>query len=36
LSLLKQHPLKTSLAMKRRNCGWSWDFLLEILGVPTT
>ena len=36
LSLLKQHPLKTSLAMKRRKCGWSWDFLLEILGVPKT
>jgi predicted transposase YbfD/YdcC len=31
LSLLKQHPGKQSLAMKRRSCGWSDDFLLEIL-----
>lgn len=33
LSLLKQHPAKTSLIMKRRSCGWSWDFLLEVLGI---
>jgi predicted transposase YbfD/YdcC len=32
LSLLKQHPGRESLAMKRRSCGWSDDFLLE---VPT-
>lgn len=31
LSLLKQHPGKQSLVMKRRSCGWSDDFLLEIL-----
>jgi len=27
LSLLKQHPSKQSLAMKRRACGWSIEFL---------
>jgi len=31
LSLLKQHPRKTSVAMKRRCCGWNDDFLLEVL-----
>lgn len=32
LGLLKQHPdVKTSLAMKRRQCGWSTDFLTEVL-----
>ena len=31
LSLLKQHPGKDSLAMKRRSCGWNEDFLLEVL-----
>ena len=31
LSLLKQHPKKDSIAMKRRACGWSDDFLLEVL-----
>jgi predicted transposase YbfD/YdcC len=31
LSLLKQHPGKISLAMKRRSCGWNDDFLLEVL-----
>lgn len=31
LSLLKQHPLKESIVMKRRMCGWSDDFLLEVL-----
>jgi predicted transposase YbfD/YdcC len=31
LSLLKQHPGKESLAMKRRSCGWSDDVLLEVL-----
>jgi len=31
LSLLKQHPGKDSLIMKRRACGWSDDFLLEVL-----
>ena len=31
LSLLKQHRGKESIAMKRRSCGWSDDFLLEVL-----
>src|SRR5271167_4666433 len=31
LSLLKQHPGKDSIAMKRRGCGWSDTFLLEVL-----
>lgn len=31
LSLLKQHPSKSSLKMKRRSCGWNDDFLLEVL-----
>ena len=31
LSLLKQHPGKDSIAMKRRSCGWSDTFLLEVL-----
>jgi predicted transposase YbfD/YdcC len=35
LSLLKQHPGRDSLAMKRRSCGWSDDFLLEILTGAT-
>jgi predicted transposase YbfD/YdcC len=32
LSLLKQHPGRGSVAMKRRSCGWSENFLLEVLG----
>jgi predicted transposase YbfD/YdcC len=31
LSLLKQHPSKRSLAMKRRACGWDDQFLIETL-----
>ncbi|TWT38754.1 Transposase DDE domain protein [Blastopirellula retiformator] len=31
LSLYKQHPGKQSLVMKRRLCGWSPDFLTEVL-----
>ena len=31
LSLLKQHPSKDSIAMKRRICGWHDAFLLEVL-----
>jgi predicted transposase YbfD/YdcC len=31
LSLLKQHPGKGSIAMKRRSCAWNDDFLLEVL-----
>ena len=35
LSLLKQHPGAESLAMKRRACGWSDEFLTEILATAT-
>jgi predicted transposase YbfD/YdcC len=36
LSLLKQHPDKRqSLAMKRRGCGWSDTFLMEVIGALT-
>lgn len=31
LSLLKQHPCKDSVAMKRRSCGWDFDFMAEVL-----
>ena len=36
LSLLKQHPGKESIAMKRRACGWSDDYLLQVLTGTTT
>lgn len=36
LSLLKQHPDKDSLVMKRRCCGWNDDFLLETLTGTTS
>jgi predicted transposase YbfD/YdcC len=35
LSLLKQHPGKDSIAMKRRACGWSEEFLIEVLACET-
>jgi hypothetical protein len=36
LSLLKQHPdRRTSIAMKRRSCGWNENFLLEVLSGAT-
>ena len=35
LSLLKQHPARDSLAMKRRSCGWNENFLLEVLTAAT-
>ena len=35
LSLLKQHPGKDSIVMKRRACGWSDDFLAEVLAGTT-
>lgn len=35
LSLLKQHPGKDSIAMKRRACGWSDEFLVEVLTATT-
>lgn len=31
LSLLKQHPGKGSIAMKRRSCAWNDDFMVEVL-----
>jgi len=31
LTLLKQHPGKQSIAMKRRQAGWSVDFLMQVL-----
>jgi predicted transposase YbfD/YdcC len=31
LSLIKQHPGKESLVMKRRMCGWNDDFLIQVL-----
>jgi len=35
LSLLKQHPSKHSIVMKRRSCGWSDGFLTEVLTGET-
>ena len=35
LSLLKQHPDRASIVMKRRSCGWNDDFLLQVLGIAT-
>jgi predicted transposase YbfD/YdcC len=35
LSLLKQHPAKKSLVMKRMNCAWDEDFLLQVLAGST-
>jgi predicted transposase YbfD/YdcC len=31
LSLLKQHPGRQSVAMKRRSCGWSDDVLMQVV-----
>ena len=31
LSLLKQHPAKKSVAMKRRACGWDEKFMMQVL-----
>ena len=31
LSLLKQHPEKDSVAMKRRACGWNDKYMLQVL-----
>ena len=36
LSLLKQHPGKDSLAMKRRCCGWNDQFLVQTLTGATS
>jgi predicted transposase YbfD/YdcC len=35
LSLLKQHPGRDSIVMKRRGCGWNEDFLLEVITGAT-
>jgi predicted transposase YbfD/YdcC len=35
LSLLKQHPGRQSLVMKRRSCGWSDVFLMEVITGST-
>jgi predicted transposase YbfD/YdcC len=35
LSLLKQHPGRDSVAMKRRSCAWSDDYLMQIVTGST-
>jgi hypothetical protein len=35
LSLLKQHPDRTSIAMKRRSCGWNENYLLQVITGST-
>jgi predicted transposase YbfD/YdcC len=35
LSLLKQHPGRQSVVMKRRGCGWSDAFLMEVITGST-
>ena len=35
LSLLKQHPSRKSVAMRRNSCGWSENFMLEVLTGAT-
>jgi predicted transposase YbfD/YdcC len=35
LSLLKQHPGRQSVVMKRRSCGWSNAFLMEVVTGST-
>lgn len=35
LSLLKQHPSKNSIVGKRRGCGWSEKYLLEVFAGTT-
>jgi predicted transposase YbfD/YdcC len=36
LSLLKQHPDKDSVAMKRRACGWNDEYMLQVLTGSNT
>lgn len=36
LTLLKQHPAKQSIAMKRRIAGWNAEFLMQVLVGATT
>ena len=35
LTLVKQHPYKQSLVMKRRMAGWRVDFLMQVLTGST-
>src|SRR6516225_1730557 len=35
VSLLKQHGDRTSIAMKRRSCGWDDDYLMQVLTGST-
>jgi len=35
LSLLKQHPDRTSFVMKRRSCGWNENYMLKVLAGAT-
>lgn len=35
LSLLKQHPSKNSIVGRRRACGWSEKFMLEVFAGTT-
>lgn len=36
ITLIKQHPEKESVAMKRRKAGWNINYLTQVLGLPTT
>jgi predicted transposase YbfD/YdcC len=36
LSLLKQHPGRESIVMKRRTCGWDEQFMLQVLTGSST
>jgi predicted transposase YbfD/YdcC len=36
LSLLKQHPGKDSVSMKRQSCAWSDEFLMQVLTGQTS
>ena len=36
LSLLKQQPGRQSVAAKRRSCGWSDAFLMQVIGGSTS
>ena len=36
LSLLHQHPGPGSIAMKRRSCGWDFNFLTQVLAGKNT
>lgn len=35
LSLLKQHPGRDSIVMKRRSCGWNENFMMEVFSGAT-